>query len=465
MTDKIDIEAALRASLTEHARHAPAAGMLAERIIGDVDLLPPARERRWARQWRTWTLPLVAAGSVAAVAAALVGVTQFRHNADHKPPAVPLSSVAPAPTASATPPPSKGSAPNPPPVPQTAPKEVTLTHFSAIDMTFVGTGDGWALGTADCLNGSGGACAAMVRTTDGGATWHGIKPPAANVPSPKCGDPCIEHVRFATDQIGYGYGPNALFMTTDGGLTWRRAPGGADALETLDGNVIRVVDQAGGGCVPGCDYNVQTAPIGSAAWHSVDLPGTYDHGSSTGVALARTGQRAFVEVFGRVAGGGSDATSLLYTSADDGASWTRHGDPCPTSPRGEVDSSGITAAADGSVAVLCSPRGATSPEFTARSLDGGATFQAGGPLPDDKTGGRLLSAASGSVQLVMSFDGLIRTRDGGKTWQSVPGVPSGAEPSFIGFESPTVGRLVVGTREAIWTTHDAGLTWTPHRFS
>ena len=102
MTDKIDIEAALRASLAEHARHAPAAGVLAERIIGEVDLVPPARERRWARQWRTWTLPLIAAGSVAAVAAALVGVTQFRHNADHKPPAVPISSVAPTPTPSAT---------------------------------------------------------------------------------------------------------------------------------------------------------------------------------------------------------------------------------------------------------------------------------------------------------------------------------------------------------------------------
>jgi photosystem II stability/assembly factor-like uncharacterized protein len=292
-----------------------------------------------------------------------------------------------------------------------------------------------------------------------------MKPPPANVPIVVCDDPCISNVRFATDRIGYAYGPSALFMTTDGGVTWGRLPGGADALETLDGNVIRVVDQAGGGCVPGCDYNVQTAPIGSAKWRSVDLPGTYDHGSSTGVALVRTGQRAFIEVFGHPAGGGEDATSLLYSSTDDGASWSRHGDPCPASPRGEVDSSGITAAADGSVAVLCSPRGATSPEYTALSVDGGATFHAGGSLPAHPTGARLLSAASADVQLVAAFDGLLRTRDRGRSWQSVPSVPTGAEPSFIGFESTTLGRLVVGTREAIWTTHDAGLTWTPHRFS
>ncbi|HEY8828032.1 MAG TPA: hypothetical protein VIM17_09775, partial [Jatrophihabitantaceae bacterium] len=98
MNDKIDIEAALRASLAEHARHAPAAGLLADRVIADVDPLSPARERRRARQWRTWTLPLIAAGSVAAIAAALVGVSQFQHTADKKPPAVPITSVVPLPT-------------------------------------------------------------------------------------------------------------------------------------------------------------------------------------------------------------------------------------------------------------------------------------------------------------------------------------------------------------------------------
>jgi photosystem II stability/assembly factor-like uncharacterized protein len=465
MTDKIDVEAALRASLTEHARHAPAAGMLAERIIGEVDLLPPARERRWARQWRTWTLPLIAAGSVAAVAAALVGVTQFRHSADHKPPAVPISSIAPAPTPSATAPAPRTTEPNPPPATHAAPKEVTLTHFSAIDVTFVGAETGWALGTADCLNGSHGPCAAMVRTTDGGGTWHGMKPPPANVPLLVCDDPCIQHVRFATDQIGYAFGPSALFMTTDGGVNWQRLPGGADALETLDGNVIRVVDQVGGGCVPGCDYNVQIAPIGSATWHNVDLPGTYDRGSTTGVALVRTGPRAFIEVFGHVSGGGSDATSLLYTSTNDGVNWTRHDEPCPQNSGYEVDSTAITAAADGSVAVLCSPRGASSPDFTAVSSDGTAPFTPGGSLPANLGGERLLGAASANVQLIASFEALYRTQDAGKTWQSVPAVPGGVEPRFIGFESQTVGRVVVGTGESIWRTGDAGLTWTQHTFS
>jgi photosystem II stability/assembly factor-like uncharacterized protein len=463
VTDKIDVEAALRASLTEQARHAPAAAPLAERIIGEVDLLAPARERRRPRQWRTWTLPLVAAGSVAVVAAALVGVTHFRHSAYHKPPAVPISSVAPAPSATAPAP--RSTAPNPPPATHSAPKQVSLTHFQAIDLTFVGPEHGWALGSADCLNGRSGSCAAMVRTTDGGTTWHAMKPPPANVALLVCDDPCIHHVRFATDQIGYAFGPSALFMTTDGGVNWQRDAGGADALETLDGNVIRVVDQAGGGCVPGCDYNVQTTSIGSATWRSADLPGTYDHGSTTGVALVRTGHRAFIEVFGHVAGGGQDATSLLYTSSDDGVSWTRHNEPCPPSPRGEVDSSAITAAADGSVAVLCMPRGAASPGFTAVSPDGSAPFRAGGRLPSDPTASGLLGAASQQVQLVLS-DALYRTADGGQSWRLVSAVPLGrGEPIFVGFESASVGRVVTDAGRTIWTTRDAGQTWTKHTFS
>ncbi len=91
MNDHTDIEAALRASLAAHAKAAPAAGTLPERIVAEVDHLSPAQPPRRPRQWRTWTLPLVAAGAVAAVAVALVGVSQFHHDADHKQPAVPIT--------------------------------------------------------------------------------------------------------------------------------------------------------------------------------------------------------------------------------------------------------------------------------------------------------------------------------------------------------------------------------------
>lgn len=332
-------------------------------------------------------------------------------------------------------------------------------HFQAIDLTFVGPDHGWALGTADCLNGSTGPCAAMVRTTDGGTTWHGMKPPSANVPLLVCDDPCIHGVRFATDQIGYAYGPSAFFMTTDGGANWQRQPGGADALETLDGNVIRV--HSPGCSPPGCHYDVQTAPVGGAAWHTVALAGP--QGTSTAVALSRTGRRAFIEVFGHTAGGASDATSVLYTSADDGASWTRRAEPCPQTSPPEVDSTQLSAAADGSVAVLCSPRGVDGTDFTAVSTDGGASFQAGEAIPGGP--GELLGAASARVQLMLSFGSMYRTQDGGATWQPVRLQLGPGEPIFVGFESATVGRVVTDTGRTVWTTRDAGLTWTHHTFS
>jgi photosystem II stability/assembly factor-like uncharacterized protein len=461
MTDKIDIEAALRGSLAEHARQAPAAGMLAERIIGEVNLLPLARERRRAGQWRAWTLPLIAAGSVAAVAAALVGVTQFRHSAVHKPSAVPLKSVAPAPTPTAAAP--KPTAPTPRPATHVAPHEVSLTHFQVIDLTFVGADLGWALGTADCLDGSGGRCAAMVRTSDGGANWHSMKPPPANVAVLACNDPCIHGIRFATDQIGYAYGPSAFFMTADGGANWLRQPGGAQALETLDGNVIRVLSAVAGCSPPGCHYDVETAPVDSDSWHRVALAG--DQGMSVGVALARTGNRAFLLVLGHVSGGAQNATSILYTSADDGATWTRRGEPCPQTAGQEVDSTHLASAQDGSVTVVCTPRGGRGWQFTSTSVDGGVSFRPGathafGSYPIGAVG-----AASRSI-LIVSEDDAYRSPDGGRTWRKLS-ANAGSSPgpsNWIGFESATLGRAVSPDGRTISTTRDAGLTWISQTF-
>ncbi len=476
MSDNIDVETALRASLAARARHTPAADLLAERIIAGASAgigagvgLVPLRERPRARQWRTWTLPLVAAGAVAAVAAALVGINQFGHTAGHKP-AVPLSAgpATPTPTLRPT---SAATSPSPPgpsgspaagsptrPVPELGPVPVNFTVF---DLTFASADEGWSLGSGRCLSGSG-LCTSLIRTTDGGQTWHGVRPPPANVTGVHgCADPCVWHVRFATDQIGYAFGPAAFFLTTDGGRNWRRGPGGADALETLDGNAIRVA--ARNGCSPpGCVYGVQTAQIGSGTWHDVGLSAATS-GTSVGVALARTGRRAFLEVFGHTAGGGPDARSALYTSGDDGANWTSRGEPCPQ--RGvETDSTAIAAANDGSVTVLCRPRGGQRPQFTSTSTDGARSFRPGNPTLGVGTVAAL-GAASSTVLLVASDD-TYRSADGGVTFRRL-GANGGSSPgpaNWIGFESPTVGRAVSDAGQAIWTTRDAGLTWTPHAF-
>lgn len=464
MTDRIDIEAALRASLAEHARHAPPAGMLAERIIAQVDHLPPAHEHRRGGRWRAWTLPLVAAGSVAAVAAALVGVNAAHHTAAHKPPAARVHSTAPAPSQPAPTPTASQPPVSPSRTSTSAPATVGvlgLTHFSVIDLTFVGDNDGWALGAADCLNGPG-TCSAMVRTSDGGTSWHSVPTPPANVPLRTCAEPCIRNIRFATDRIGYAFGPSALFMTTDGGTSWQRQPGGADALETLDGNVIRVST----GCLPGCPYRVQTAAIGSPSWHPAGLPGAQAQMNS-GVTLARTGRNAFVEIYGHVAGGAQNATSVLYASTDDGATWARNGEPCPQVGSGsagsEVDSTAMTSAPDGSITVLCRPRGADTAQFTATSTDAGATFHPGGVTALGTLPVGALGAASGSVLLVADGN-MLRSTDGGRSFGRLNAGATPGDAMWFGFESATVGRAVSEGGRAVWTTRDAGLTWTSYAF-
>jgi photosystem II stability/assembly factor-like uncharacterized protein len=468
MNERDDIETALRATLAEKARLAPEGGLLAERILRRAPVEPPASG---PRRWGTWTLPLIAAASVLVVVAAVVGLARTDH-AGHAAPAAPASSAIgpPGGTPTASNPTSNGrptgtNAPvvPPPPTASATGAGVGLTHFQAIDLSFVGT-HGWALGTADCLNASVSGCAAMVRTTDDGASWHSMTGPPANVSQPSCAAPCVSNVRFATDQIGYAYGPAAFFMTTDGGATWQAQPGGADALETLDGNVIRIVPMVAGCSPPGCGYTAQTAPLGSSSWQPTGL--ATSGVTSVGVDLSRSGSHAYLLVLGHTAGGAMNAQSALYTSADDGATWTARGEPCPQvggGPAGsEVDSTGLTTASDGSVTVLCTPRGGTE-SFTSTSTDGGVGFRAGSPGTLPVGTGAGLAAASSSV-LVVAGDQTYRSTDAGRSWQPVT-APDPGSARWVGFESDQVGRAVSGSGSVIYTTRDAGRSWTPFTFS
>jgi photosystem II stability/assembly factor-like uncharacterized protein len=369
-------------------------------------------------------------------------------------------------------------APSSTPARVTTPPASGIAHFRPIDLTFVSTVQGRALGTADCLSGPG-RCTAMAHTLNGGLSWTSTTPPPANIYIPDaggCAAPCISSIRFATLLIGYAfgnalistsYGTEAFFMTTDGGQTWRREPGGADALETLDGNVIRVTDP--GNCPPGCAYEVETAPIGSSQWQHVTLPGPAGSGDS--VRLARTGKHAFIQSYGNMAGG-APAVSVLWSSSDDGATWARHSEPClqdGTRFTGEVDSTDLTTAPDGSLTILCVHR-ATGDGFTITSSDDGITFYRA-PQSLGAAGASLVGAASVTVLFVDS-DMLYRSSDAGAHWQRTQQNSVGPlTASWIGFQSLTIGHVIEpGATQsnlnpsAIWTTRDAGKTWADYVF-
>ena len=162
-----------------------------------------------------------------------------------------------------------------------------------------------------------------------------------------CRAPCVQHVRFATDRIGYAFGPAAFFITTDGGRDWQRQTGGALAVETLDGNVVRL-RSSGSGCPGPCGLSIQTAIVGSTGWKSPPLPPI--RGEVAGVQLVRGGSNVYLLATGHVAGGAPSATSTLLRSTDDGATWSSRQDPCPQRPgSGEVDTTAIAAGAGDTV--------------------------------------------------------------------------------------------------------------------
>jgi photosystem II stability/assembly factor-like uncharacterized protein len=448
MTDEFDpLKEALRDSLHRHAADAPHGDMLAERIINTAQRAPELDPQRTRRGWRTWTLPLIAAGAVAAVVGAVVGIENFRPEASHnvppgtRQPSV-LSSSAPTQIQSTSPGPTTSNAPG------------ALTNFTITDLTFYGDNHGWALGSANCVVGPG-RCTAMWHSTDG-QHWTSMPGAQFNVAGVNdCADPCVDHIRFANDDVGYAFGPSAFYLTDNGGDSWQRQDGGALQLETLDGNVIRVLG-TDSGCPGPCVDGIETSGVGATDWTPANVH--VDSSSVNTVQLARgNGGDGYLLLTRNAAGGAENEMSTLYRSTDSGRSWERNGEPCPQFSR-EDDSIAIAGGADGRVSVLCRDRMSGGQAFVATSSDAGANFESHGIGAFDAPQMSLLTGDPATV-LVAAGNGMARTVDGGDTWQKVQDVTG--DIGWVGFESQTVGRAVSKDGTTIWTTRDGGATWHP----
>lgn len=376
------------------------------------------------------------------------------------------TTAAPSTSVSTTTGPATHSAETARPSPAAAPK---LTHFRIADLTWVGT-EGWALGSADCLSGKG-VCDAIEHTSNGGKTWHSMPAPRANISVPNaaapCQAPCVSGLRFATTKIGYAYNGGgvtspALFMTTDGGQTWQRQSGGALALESANGNVVRLTS-SGSGCPGPCHIGISTGPVGGTAWTRRSLgavPTPY------GLVLARTGARVYLLVEGHVAGGGNDAKSTLFGSNDNGRSWHSSGEPCPQAGSSvEVDSIALSSAPNGDLVVLCRDRGAPGRQFVITSTNGGTSFRAASRTALGSAAVDSLGAATAQV-IVLTADDAYRSTDGGNHFARL-GANAGSSPgrlAWLGFASPTVGHGISADRRSVWTTTNGGRSWSRYAF-
>jgi hypothetical protein len=395
----------------------------------------------------------VAAASVAAVVGAVVGIENYHPDAS-KPVSPATNGVVVTSPATTLTSPIPSTQPGSPTTASSDP--ATLHGVQIVDLTFYTQDKGWALASADCPTGLG-RCTALLTTPDG-THWQSRPGAKFNVPgiTGGCTAPCVNNIRFGNVQTGYAFGPNALFMTTDGGTSWQQQAGGALFLESLNNNVVKVTS-TGTGCPSWCNVQAETSAIGSTTWTPASLPSRANQGF--GVEFARGGHDAYLLFTGHASGGASNATSTFDRSTDDGQTWTASPEPCPQTSE-ENDSTAVAAAPNGRVSVLCMVRQAPNRAFVATSTDAAAHFTAQPGTVPAATVNEL--AGDPATVLIAAGEGLSRSTDSGRSWTPVPDVTGTV--SYLGFESQAVGRAVANKGRTIWTTRDAGATWTPVTF-
>jgi photosystem II stability/assembly factor-like uncharacterized protein len=405
---------------------------LASRLRQDVARVgwPEATEIRSRARRRRLAHRMVGTSAlvVAILAGSSVGLTLADHRGttpDHSPP----SNTAPASSAGPT---------------------AGASRPFALDVSFADQQRGWLLAAQPCPAGE---CPVLLNTTDGGRSWVRLPALPAGVGVWASG------VRFADAGTGYLYSADLLYVTRDGGKTWQQQPGYADAVEVANGTALRVSPDSAG-CQPACSYSISRAPAGDDRWQTVLPAGSLVTGA---VQLRRGGHRAFVGLL-RNPAGGVDAHGVLLTSTSDGATWTRRADPCGSRDGHEAVLTELAAAVDGSLTVQCYIRGGTGQTFLITSTDAGAHF---GPPHATPVIPLAIGAASASTLFVAQIGAhqLYRSVDGGAHWSVVatgPDVVVGdIRADEIAFSGPDIGRWLSG--DTIYTTGDAGRTWTPYR--
>jgi photosystem II stability/assembly factor-like uncharacterized protein len=354
-----------------------------------------------------------------------------------------------------------------PPVTPTTPGTTPTPDVE--DLTWVSDTHGWALvGPGRCGSMT---CSEVLTTTDGGSVWRQIGSiSATSSDCTGCGTTGVIHIRFANDLDGYAFGPN-LFVTTDGGITWNQENGPYVAALEPSGDTVTRVAYTESDCPGPCDLVVQTASVGSGVWQSRTPPFQGD-----AVQLVRQGlEDAYVVAFENPAGGAESAHATLMLSDDGGSTWGTRADPCGDVGGDEYDTQALAAAPGSVLAVLCHDRAQPLNAYVAVSVDGGTQFTAR-PLIPAALGTQELAMTSAS-SLFVSFSStpgtgttlysLLRSDDGGEGWQQAAsatqesaGNPPPPESTFLGFESPLVGRWVVGG-DVLWQTYDGGAQWAP----
>ncbi|MDA8385638.1 MAG: hypothetical protein M0Z88_05195 [Actinomycetota bacterium] len=362
----------------------------------------------------------------------------------------------------------------PGPRPTLPPGTAVPAGFAPLSFTAVSTAHWWLLGFAPCGPKE---CLALLTTSDSGATFQRLPAPGGAFGPANVRSPALSEVRFADPQNGWMWGAGGFYATHDGGATWEAVsvPGTVSDLQAGTGAVYAVITPPNPACSSTGTCVESTTP-GPHLWKADPAGNAWRIVAAAGVvspffAVHATSIWIMNATFTKD-GWALENNGLLH-STDGGATFVTEpqkvpGVFCRYSP---VSDSVVWADCSGGHF-----------DFAYLSSDGGAYFSQVGPdtgtTPTSAPAGSVLAGASPQVA-VESYGlpggpsggyPLIRTTDGGATWQAVQAaLNSAGEWNLIGFTTPEIGYAFWNTRGSNWTafgnqlwrTTNGGATWSP----
>ena len=189
----------------------------------------------------------------------------------------PIAGASPTPVATSAAPVTPAPSASETPAPTASGVATVPSGFLPASVTFVSPDHGFLLGSIPC---SGNVCAFVAQTRDAGRSWMSLSDLPTSVASSadQQGQNGVSTLRFATENVGWAFGPHELWTTHDNGASWARTqlPGltsdsTIEALETSAGLVHAVVLECDSN---GCQFTIRTSDVAQDTWRDsgVRLP-------------------------------------------------------------------------------------------------------------------------------------------------------------------------------------------------
>lgn len=489
-------EQQLRQGMRTIAAANPPADDFADRLIVNAEAgrpaVTPLRSRSTSRRW---TIPLLAAACVVAVAAVVVTTKLNADDQRNLPPAVPVapsSSTAPSAVTSSVA--QQPGIKNPVLLRQVPAATGVPGGFRAESLSFSDANNGWVIGQAPCEADATKVCPMLLSTTDQGASF-------STVPLPKEFGPGRDFVTSGTLAASYGGGGRGYVRAGDSQPIWGTQNAGATWTPTREpaSAAVSLIPTAGGTtyrfqvsqdrATPGLS-TLSYAATGSTDFSAVTLQPALGPNETMGgiIQVGRGVDAVTYPAAGRV--------NLFALSS--GRSTTREALDETVCPSGQRPAAGVAILSvaiggpDGTLALACSgePDDKGLAVSSVRIRPPGGEFGTARRLPvpplDPRTGmylanGALVITSAEQIGMMQPVAGAattcawIRSEDGGATWSPPRQFPdafcasapdSGADRAFSNVPGLFVGLTQSGPRGKIsaapaqlrWTT-DNGATW------